>query len=300
MLESILNPKEARNNLAEVFAVTVVFGIVAVIFSYYLFPEYASVLICAEITILFSPFFQRLFASEEAMEEFAMKHHIKKSLFQRHSPVLKIYMVFFIALILFMSLLYVFLPQDVGSQLFQKQESEVERLSGMSISGRATSPAGAEKIFFNNIFVLVLAFITSLIYGTGAVFIISWNASVIGVYAGVFINYLEINGMSSSMAFMYGFPNAILAITMHGIPEIFGYFFAGLAGGILSAGLIKEKLRSPEMNLIVLDSLIFLGFGAFSIFVGSFIEVGSSIFGTIAFLAYMVFLFGLLLHSRSD
>ena len=299
MLESILNPKVARNNIPEVFAVTVIFGLIAVFFSYYLFPEYASVLMCAEITVLLTPFFQRLFASEEAMEEFAMKHHINKNLFQRHAPVLKIYSAFFIALILMMSLLFVLAPSPTRLQVFQKQISEVERLSGMAVTGHATTPSAAITIFTNNMFVMFLAFVTSLIFGTGAIFILAWNASVIGVYAGAFVQFLESSGMSSLMAIAYGIPNALLAITMHGVPEVFGYFFAGIAGGILSAGLIKEKLISPEMNVILIDSLVFMGFGAFSIFMGAFIEVGDSIFGTIGFLAYMVFMFGLLLHGKN-
>lgn len=299
MLESMLNPKVARNNLLEVFVVTIIFSLIAVFFSYYLFPEYASVLASAEITILFSPFFQRLFASEEAVEEFAIKHHLKKNqnLFQRHAPVLKIYSVFFLGLILTMSVLFFFLPNGIRDTLFEKQISEVERLSGISISGNLVVSGSQEKIFFNNLFVLFLAFVTSLIYGTGAVFILSWNASVIGVYAGSFAKYLMVGGMAPIFAFAYGVPNALLAITMHGIPEVFGYFFAGMAGGILSAGLIKEKLHSPEMNILLFDSFIFLGVGVFSIFIGAFIEVGNTLFSTIGFLAYMVFIFGLILHG---
>lgn len=297
MLESILNPKMARNNPLEVMLISMFITFASIFFSYYIFPEYASVLSSAFITIMLAPFFQRLFASEEAIEEFAVKHNMKNNLFQRHAPVIKIYSAYFLGVIIIMSLLFVFLPNPIKTSVFEKQISEVNRLSGMSLSGHAISPDAAIRIFENNMFVLMLSFITSLFFGAGAVFILSWNASVIGVYAGFYVSKLIAGGVGYIYAYAYGVPYALLSITMHGIPEIFGYFFAGMAGGILSVGLIKEKMGSCEMRIVIKDSAFFILFGAFSIFVGAFIESGNLLFSSISFVAYVVFLATLLFHS---
>ncbi len=297
MLESLLHPKMARNSPLEVLVISIIISIVAALFSYYIFPEYTSVLTSAFITIMFAPFFQRLFASEEAIEEFALNHRQKNNLFQRHAPVIKIYGAYFLGVIIVMSLLFVFLPDTMKSEMFEKQISEVQRLSGASLSGSVLVPENAMRIFSNNMFVLILSFVSSLFLGAGAVFILSWNASVIGVYAGFYVKQLIAGGMSSFFAYAYGLPYAMLSITLHGIPEIFGYFFAGLAGGIMSVGLIKEKFGSREMNIVIKDSLYFMAFGSFSIFVGSFIETGNLVFSAVSFVAYMVFLATLLFHS---
>jgi len=299
MLESILNPKEARNNMLEVFVVSAVFTIVSAIFSYYLFPKYSSVLICAFITVLFAPFFQRMFSAEEAKEEFAARHGTDKNLFQRHAHVLKIYSAYFLGVIVMTSLIFAFLPVSTKTVLFDMQISEVERLSGMSVTGNVVNFGVASGIFANNVIVLMFAFILSFLFGTGAIFILSWNASVIAVYVGGYVNSLIARGMVPGLAYVYGMPYALLSITMHGIPEIFGYFFAGMAGGILSVGIIHEKIGSRQMKKVFFDSLILLGFGVFSLFVGAFIETGSLLLSSVGFVAYLVFLTGLCYYGKS-
>lgn len=51
------------------------------------------------------------------------------------------------------------------------------------------------------------------------------------------------------------------------------YFLAGIAGGVLSAGMIREKVGTKEFNGVVKDSLMLLGLGIISIFAGAYLEV---------------------------
>ena len=55
--------------------------------------------------------------------------------------------------------------------------------------------------------------------------------------------------------------------------EIAAYFLAGIAGGILSTGIIREKLFSQEFLLVFRDSLILLGLAVLAVILGGFIEV---------------------------
>jgi hypothetical protein len=48
---------------------------------------------------------------------------------------------------------------------------------------------------------------------------------------------------------------------------------AGIAGGILSVGLIRERTFSREFFLVLRDSLILLGLAIIAIFIGAFVEV---------------------------
>ena len=290
MLESILNPKKAGKNPLEVFIISMIFTLVAVLFSYYLFPDYSSVLSCAFITILFAPFFQHLFSAEEMKEEFAARHKTKRNLFQRHECVIKIYTVYFLGVVVAMSFLFVFGSGHFNQILFEKQINEVERLSGVDVTGNLIEVQNAGKIFANNIFVLLITFILSFLFGSGAIFVLSWNASVIAVYAGALVRLSVAKGVSPYLAYAYWLPNSLLSISLHGIPEILGYFFAGLAGGILSVGIIREKLYSEEMKKVFFDSTVFLSISIFSIFIGAFIETGSVVFSVISFSAYVIFL----------
>ena len=112
--------------------------------------------------------------------------------------------------------------------------------------------------FLNNTQVMILIFILSMLFGAGAIFILAWNASVIGVYAGLIVNSFVIKGFPLTNAYIFGVPVALVSIALHGIPEIMAYFFAGIAGGILSVGVMREKLGSRNFKIIFIDSLKFL------------------------------------------
>jgi len=59
---------------------------------------------------------------------------------------------------------------------------------------------------------------------------------------------------------------------LHGIPEILAYLVAGLGGGILSVGIVKEEFGSKELNNVLIDVLIFLVIAEFLIFGAAWIE----------------------------
>lgn len=284
MLEALMNPQKAKPY--EVFILTAIFTLLAFFFSYIIFPDYVSVLGCAFLTILFVPFFQHLFLDEEKKEEWATKHKVRENVLNRHEHVLVYYSTFFLAAILILSFLFFFLPDEKRSLFFAKQIDELRRISGLS-TGMVISPA-SKMIFLNNTLVMILAFVSSFLFGTGAVFVLSWNASVIATFAGTWAQSLTSKGLSESVAFLYGVPNALLAIALHGIPEIMGYFFAGFAGGILSVGLLREKFGTPEFKQILFDAIIFLLIGEYCIFIASFIETGTGLLSIVEFIFWAI------------
>jgi len=62
------------------------------------------------------------------------------------------------------------------------------------------------------------------------------------------------------------------SILLHGVPEIGGYFFAGVAGGILSVGILREKFMSKEFKEVAKDSIVWLVLGEALILVGAVLE----------------------------
>ena len=78
VLESILNPKNAEDKPWHVFVIAFIYSFIAVVFSNQLFPAQASILTVALITILFIPFFQKLFAIEEDKEDQAAEGDDRK------------------------------------------------------------------------------------------------------------------------------------------------------------------------------------------------------------------------------
>lgn len=165
----------------------------------------------------------------------------------------------------------------------------------ISIAGRATSfgfDACMGKnsdvasctlfIFENNAGVLLFTIVLSLLYGVGAIFIIAWNASIIGLFFGeTFLagNISKMLGMFQGM------------LLGHGPPELLGYVFGALAGAILSAMVARGKVFTHEGSIIIRDVLFLSGLAFFSVAYAAVTEaVGILGFGELYFLMGFVYL----------
>ncbi len=264
VLEAILNPKKAEDKPWMVFLISVILSALAIYISWILFPSQASILSVAFVTIFFVPFFQRLFRFEEKKDELEARKHMKHSnIFKRHQKALYVYGAFFIGVILVYSAVFTFIPQM----------KDVFSLQIDWFKGYATTHAGFAKYFFNNTQVMLIMFVLSIVFGAGAVFILSWNASVIAVYLGIVANKF-VPTLGVSTAYVYGFSVGTASIILHAIPEIGGYFFAGLAGGILSIALVREKFMSKEFKEAGKDVLVWFLLAEFLIIIGAMIEAG--------------------------
>lgn len=260
VLESILNPRNAEDKPLHVFIIAFMYSLLAVYFSHQLFPAQSSILSIALITIIFVPFFQKLFVIEERMEV----GKPKGNLFARHKKVILTYSVFFLGVALAMIMIYVLFPGF--SDVFSLQKE------WFSSTGAATTHGGFEMYLINNTQVAALIFILSMLFGSGAILILAWNASVVGVYVGLLVQSLIGKGYGTATAFLYGIPIGLGSIALHGIPEIIAYFIASLAGGIMSVGMIREKVLSDEFKNIAKDALIFLVAAEILIIMAAYIE----------------------------
>ena len=82
---------------------------------------------------------------------------------------------------------YVFLPSETLDFVFDKQTATVQAINNQ-VSGQVYQKFPTFfKFLFNNISVLAFAILFAFVYGAGAIFILTWNASVIGAAMGNFI-----------------------------------------------------------------------------------------------------------------
>lgn len=270
VVETILNPKKAEKKPWMVFFVSIIFTILAIIISHILFPSQISILTIAFITILFTPFFNKIFTIEEKKDEEEAEGKLKEGLFQRHRQVIEIFSYFFLGVIVVMTFVFIFFP-SFSENLFSLQSQTLKEISG--VTGGAVSQSAFSKIFLNNTNVMLLIFLTSILFGAGAVFILAWNASVIAVFLGIFIQSLIKSGLSLHVAYLFGMPLGIGSIIIHGLPEILGYFLVGISGGIISVAMARKKYNTPEFSEIAKDSIIFFISAEFLILIAAILEV---------------------------
>jgi len=271
VLESIIDPHNAEKKPWHVFFIAIIFTFIAIFVSNVLFPSEISILTIAFITILFVPFFQHLFSIEEKKDEAEAEGKIREGILQRHKQIIIIFSYFFLGIIVATSFVYIFFPGH-AEKLFTLQTKTLESISTQA-TGRAVFDTAFWRILTNNTSVLLLIFLTSILFASGAIFILAWNASVIGVFVGLFIESLIETGMSTGVAYLYGVPLGLGQIIIHGLPEVVAYFLVSIAGGILSVAIVREKFNTPEFKEVFKDAFIFFIVAEFLIILAAWLEV---------------------------
>lgn len=194
---------------------------------------------------------------EERIEEKLIKRH--KGFWGRHERDIIILLLYFGGMTAAFAVSSFMMPDNA----FKVQLEKISQIRGTDIKDITGQLASKDSFFMevlmNNLSVMLFSFFFSLLFGAGAVFILVWNASILGVYIG------------SISKDLWNIPLVGLAFIPHGVPEIGGYIAAGLAGGILSFGMIRRK--SPEiMKSIFVDSMMMLTLAVAFIAIGAGIE----------------------------
>lgn len=169
-----------------------------------------------------------------------------------HGRDIVILLLYFFGVTLSFAVWSLFLPADA----FAIQTDKITEIRG---TGALTLQGSFNTIFVNNLQVMIVAFIFSLIFGAGAVFILVWNASILGVFIGQFSKSL------------WNIPLVSASFLPHGIPEIGGYVAAALAGGILSAAILRRK--HAIVGNVIVDSAKLMVLAIALVALGALVEV---------------------------
>jgi len=274
VLESVLNPFTAAKRPWELLIAGIFYGSAALFLSIWIFEEYASLVMVFLTVLACIPLFYKTLRSEEA-KDLLIKSESK--LLREHGKAIMLLVLLFLGLTIAFSFWYVALPAETSSNVFKIQTQTIASLN-QQVTASIAKFNLLNRIFLNNIKVLIFCILFSFIYGSGAIFILSWNASVIGAAAGNFIRthlaqYAGAVGLSKVAAYFYASSLSILRYSTHGIPEILAYFVAGLAGGILSVAIIKRDFGTKSFERILLDSSDLILIAVFILFIAALIEV---------------------------
>lgn len=256
VLEKLVTIREAVRHPLWMFVIGAVVSVISLFISFLVFPESVGLFTTVLITFIMTPFMVNLLTYETFMTELEIKKKTVQNFFQRHWDILAIYTAFFSGMIVALSLAFLFLPDDTVSKLFEDQITEIKLIRGSFLAS-----ATFLKIALNNIGVLVLSVLFAFIFGSGAIFILSWNASVLSAAIG--LTAKSIGGLS-------GVPIALATYLPHGVFEIAAYFLGGIAGGILSALVMKRK--TALFGIMVKDIVKVLAVAIALLFIGAVIE----------------------------
>jgi stage II sporulation protein M len=164
---------------------------------------------------------------------------------------------------------YVLLPTSFHTNLFGVQSKTIEAINYQITGNSVESTQNLLKIFVNNLRVLMFCLLFALFYCFGSIFILTWNASVIGVAIG---NFIRVN-LAKYSGYFYVTHLAVFRYMTHGVFEILAYFVAGLAGGIISIAVTNHDFGTKKFEHILLDSIDMILLSVLLLVIAALIEV---------------------------
>ncbi len=290
VLESIVSPIGVRKNPKSAFLLGVIYAAIAIILAYFIFPSDPSISIIFLTTLAALPLLIDVLIAEEEEGMDFLKKFKKMPLIKTHLDVFMVFAYMFFGFLVCFIVVYIFMPMDTVTLFFSKQIQTIQSILGpsgfstttgnMVIQGAAFSAEESLRIIMvNNFKVLLFSLLFSFLYGAGAIFVLAWNSSVLAVAMGNFIKrelaaFGELTGLGGVGAYFKAGSLGVARYMIHGLPEIGAYFLGAIAGGIISAAVVKSDYNDPRFYEIVLDSFDLIALAALLLIIGALLEVG--------------------------
>jgi len=256
---ALLSPLKAERHPLEIILIGFFYTSISLFLSLWIFPGYASLVMIFLTLIPCLYLVQGALILEEKKED---QGNSEMWILKEHSKTLWFFLILFLSFLLPFVFWAIVLPESIVHDAFAVQEQAFQQIQ--SITGKVTSLDAFSIIFTNNFRVLLLSLLLATFYGAGAVFILAWNASVMGFVIGSLIR--DTLGFAS-------LPYAFLKYFLHGIPEMLAYFAAALAGGILFIFLIKADFEKNKIKKTLIDTSILIAISILMLIVAGLIEV---------------------------
>jgi stage II sporulation protein M len=273
VLESLLNPKKAERAPWELFFLGLVYASFAFLLSYWVFKEYISIVMVAMTAICSVPLMYNMIKFEEKKDEQERKKEYW--LIKEHGKAVSAFTFLFLGFVAAYLIWFTALPSATVQDVFSVQIETITRITTTSPTGNFMSSMGnVVPILLNNLKILIFCFLLSFFFGAGAIFILTWNASVVAVAIGVFIRNNVLSHLSPGIsAYSHVVSLGVVKYLTHGVFEIVAYFVGALAGGILSIAVIRHEYKTKEFKKIMLDSVDIVAISVLLLFIAAIVEV---------------------------
>ena len=185
VLELLANPGSAERKPWELFFIGLVYSSVSLLAALLVFRNHAGIAMVFFTTLGCMYFVQKLFKMEE-QKDLSIRSELQ--ILKEHGKALSVFVFLFLGFVFAFSVWYIVLPGETSHQVFGIQEQAIQCVNNPGAQGCATG-TGEDffRILFNNVRVLLLTLAFAFFYGAGAIFILAWNAAVVGTAIGIFI-----------------------------------------------------------------------------------------------------------------
>ena len=262
VFEQIFKASWIEKKPSSAFLLGVTYSLMGIVSARLIFGSSTGLMAVAFTSILLIPSLNSLLQYEENVEirerKFNLWHLLKD-----HKDIFAIYFFMFLGVFLVYALTSVVLPNELTLTLFPAQ------LKVAGITGGAFNPGAFTSLIANNLLVLFVCLILSLIYGAGAILFITWNATVWGVIFGYIARESALIEGANPLA---SFFVILLPSLPHLITEAISYFSAAIVGGVVSKAVLRERIHSRKFYHVLTDALILLVIAIILVLVAAGIE----------------------------
>jgi len=253
VLEQLYPLKLIEKNPFYALLLGICYSVIAIGASILLFPEDPAIVAVAFTALIILPTLSILLKQEEGIESKKDDFNLV-NFYVDHKDVFKVYILLFLGIFLVFSFFALILPSLATNYIF---ENQLNVLYGSKTGGAIFSKSLFLDILKNNLGVLILCFVTAFVFGDGAIFLITWNASVWGT---IFGNIAKTAALNVAKSPIYYFFIILLIVFPHMILEAFSYVSSATAGGIISKGLLKEKFLSKKFRTLTKNTVLLMIF----------------------------------------
>jgi len=286
VLEALTNPVKAEKRPAQMIILGFLYASIAMALSLWIFYDYSS-LVMVFLTVFASiPIVYNTIKLEEHKDEVESD---EKVLLKEHWKALWVFVFLFIGYSLAFAVGFlampklvpvvnhvVYVPDEAPNVLFATQTETFYNINA-KVTGWYAQFTRFKDILKNNMNVLMFCILFSFIYGLGAIFILAWNASVIGTAIGLSIREglakLAIASNAGLFDYIWVFFYGLSRYAIHGILEIGAYFIGGLAGGIISIAVIRHNFGTKKFEHILWDTSDLIILSVVTLVVAAVVEV---------------------------
>ena len=244
VLEKIIKPEWVDSQPLYALPFGFAVAIIAISVSIFIFPDDASIAGILFATVASVAFLSQILDIEERGTNF----------WKRSEKMAIIYALFFVGVAAAYALWFKVVPAGLQDFFFSKQLAALGRPSASWLGNFIGSPQFL-GILANNLKVMAITLILSLIYGAGALIVITWNASVLGVFVAGFDKFRN-----------------FFAYVPHTALEFLGFFFGAMAGGLISIAIDEESAGSQRFDQTLMDAVKFFLIAIGLIVLAAFIE----------------------------
>ena len=278
MLEMLYNPRYSDKGPFKMFFIGLIYASLSLILVHFFFSkdavlsQYSGVFVVL-FCVLFSVLFMYFLVKQEAEEDEKIEGFW--GVWKAHSDALYAFMWLFLGFIVAFAFWFIVLQNfslfnaQIKTYCMINSPGDIENcVQNYDFTGKFIGTGGMTNgerflaILQNNVYVMIFTLVFSLLFGAGAIFILAWNASIIGAAIAIFSKYQ-----------LKDIPIGVLRYMIHGFPEIAAYFVTALAGGIFGFEIIKNGIKNQKL-IRVLENVVILLFIALVILViAAIIEV---------------------------